>query len=354
MKSIVVAMSGGVDSSVAAYLLKEEGYQVIGVSFQLFDESWLGERSFRHCCADFERAINVCERLGIPFAIKNLSEKFYKLIIEPFVKSYLSGFTPNPCVFCNPLIKMEALEEVVKEAGADLYSTGHYARVVQKDGKYFIAKAIDAEKDQSYFLYRLTQKHLRRLVLPLGTRMKLDIKKLARTVFPEIDFPFESQEICFVPDNYKDFLKNKFNVKESSGEIVDKEGNVVGIHKGIAFYTVGQRKGLGISAGKPLYVIKIEPKHNRIVVGEKEDLFPHGIELKELSFPANDILSERLDCLVKARYRMQPVKAEVRIINHDRARVKFIEPCAFPAPGQSVVFYDGEVVIGGGVIKKWL
>lgn len=354
MNSVVVAMSGGVDSSITAYLFKEMGYRVTGVNFQLFNISWYGETVLKRYQANLERAKKVADLLGIPFMVKDVSEQFYKSVVEPFVKSYISGYTPNPCVFCNPLIKMEALKEIANEVGSDLYATGHYARIVEKDGKFFVATSTHKEKDQSYFLYRLTQEHLKQLKLPLGTRIKSDIKKFVRKVFPEIEFTEESQEICFIADNYKNFLKNTFRIKETPGEIVDKDGKVLGTHRGIAFYTVGQRKGLGIATGKPLYVIRIEPESNRIVVGEKNDLYPEKIELKALTFSAGSPLSRKFKCYVKARYRMQPVKAEVTIINEDRAIVRFLEPCAFPAPGQSAVFYDKEIVIGGGIIEKWL
>lgn len=348
-----VAISGGVDSTFAALSLKQSGYEVTGVHLKMFREKSALPLPVERQKRNLERARQIASELGIEFAVIDVSEQFEKEIIRYFVNAYASGITPNPCVFCNPLIKFSSLLRFADDIGAAVVATGHYARVERANGTFLLKKAVFAEKDQSYFLYRLDQTVLSRVVLPLGTQVKNEVKRLISASISGVGFEAESQEVCFIERDYREFLLSVSPELAQAGPIVDEHGNRLGEHRGIAFYTVGQRKGLGIAAGKPLYVIKIDAASNMLVVGPRERLYPETILVKELSFPAGRPDHDSFVCTVKARYRMKEVPAEVKLMG-DSAEVRFLDRCAFPAPGQAAVFYQGDRVIGGGTIHRWL
>jgi tRNA-specific 2-thiouridylase len=353
---VVVAMSGGVDSSVAAALLKKEGYQVIGITMQLWPADKSGDR-FGGCCGTsaVEDAKKVAYKLGIPHYVMDFRDIFAQKVIADFCREYSSGRTPNPCIRCNRYIKFDALLEKARGLGADFIATGHHARV-EKDkttGRYLLRKGIDREKDQSYFLYALTQEQLSHTLFPVGNFTKEQVRKIARELtLPVADKP-GSQEICFIPDdNYVEFLKDYIPRAAEPGPILNEQGNIVGHHQGILFYTIGQRKGLRIAAKGPLYVIDIKPERNAIVVGSKEKAFGDELIADNLNWVNIARLTQSITVKAKIRYRHPEAEATVTPIDDDRIYVKFTEPQLAIAPGQAIVFYDGDIVIGGGTIAS--
>jgi tRNA-specific 2-thiouridylase len=349
-------MSGGVDSSVAAALLKKEGYQVIGITMQIWPADKNGDR-FGGCCGTsaVEDAKKVAYKLGIPHYAMDFRDIFAQKVIADFCREYSSGRTPNPCVRCNQYIKFNALLEKARGLGADFVATGHHARV-EKDkttGRYLLRKGIDREKDQSYFLYALTQEQLSHTLFPIGNYTKAQVRKIARELtLPVADKP-GSQEICFIPDdNYAEFLKDYIPRAAEPGPILNEQGNIVGHHQGILFYTIGQRKGLGIAAREPLYVIDIKPERNAIVVGSKEKAFGDELIADNLNWVNIARLTQSITVKAKIRYRHPEAEATVTPIDDDRIYVKFTEPQLAIAPGQAIVFYDGDIVIGGGTIAS--
>jgi len=346
---VFVAMSGGIDSSVSAVLLKEKGYEVIGVTM-CFNLD-IPKRKRPVCCdrMAIEDARKVCYKLGIKHYVLNFSEILKEKIIKNFCREYLSARTPNPCVDCNRYIKFGALLEKVVNLGADFLATGHYARIEKKDGLYYLKKAKDINKDQSYFLYYLTQDKLKRIIFPLGEYLKSEVKELARDLNLPVANRAPSQDICFLPtDNYREFLSLYFKEKIKPGEIVDKEGRVLGRHKGLCFYTLGQREGLGLGGG-PFYVINLDKKTNRLVVGRKEDTYRKRFFIKKPHFITEPI-KNRIVLNVKIRYNQQDIPAEV-IPEENYLEVEFFKPQSAVTPGQSAVFYKDDLVLGGGIIE---
>lgn len=355
MALILTAVSGGVDSSVAAYLLKEAGHDILAVNFKMLDASWADSETISRHNAYHERAKKVCKHLGVPFLQIDVSKAFYEEVVNYFVMSYTKGFTPNPCTLCNPHIKFSNLLKLSVEHKADYFATGHYAQVFRSGDQILLAKGTDKGKDQSYFLYRLTREHLEKLILPLGEMFKEETQALASKAFPGFEFPSESQDVCFLTGSYKEFLKRISPESARPGNFVDKNGHILGKHKGIAFYTVGQRKGFGLALGKPMYVYKLDSETGNVIVAEKKDENePRAIAVSRLSFVAGVPPACSFECYAKIRYRMREKKVRITIKSADSCIVQFLEPCPYPAPGQSIVFYEGEIVIGGGIIKKWL
>jgi tRNA-specific 2-thiouridylase len=354
-RKAVVALSGGVDSAFAAFFLQEQGLEVTGVFFKMFPEK---SKLSRHLPLkkqqqNLERVERLAKELNIRFFAVDVSSDFEKEVIRKFIKVYLKGRTPNPCVLCNPGIKFAHLLNIAKELGADIIATGHYARIVQRENFYSLLKAIDKTKDQSYYLYLLDQDKLAFIFLPNGYFLKKEVKEKMSQLLKSISFEEESQEVCFIEKDYREFLRQVAPEAIKPGDFVLKDGTVVGKHKGIAFYTVGQRRGLGLSLGKKMYVIGINAQSNQVVLGEEKDLYPERIVLESVHFirpPA----SNYFECKIKARFRSPDVSCQVKLRQEGEAEVKFLEKCAFPAPGQSAVFYIGEEVIGGGIIAKWL
>lgn len=344
IKRVLVAMSGGVDSSVAAALLQQQGYDVEGVTMKLTEG----------LCCDIGSAQAVCGRLGIPHRMLDLRKEFTAEIIRNFIDEYRSGRTPNPCIRCNDVIKFRALLTYARERDFAFLATGHYARVERDTAtsRFTLKKGSDASKDQSYFLYRLTQDQLAHVLLPLGDRRKTEVRMLAKNLnLPAAGRP-ESQEICFVPDNdYRAFLKTHAPDILRRGEIVMTDGTVVGKHEGIAFYTIGQRRGVGIASGGRLYVVRIEPGRNRVVLGQREDLATAFMRVSDAVFLPFDTLSAPLSVGVKVRYRSSLHRATIQPADNDRVAVAFEQPVAGVTPGQAAVFYDGEAVVGGGIIE---
>jgi tRNA-uridine 2-sulfurtransferase len=356
---VLVAMSGGVDSSVAAALLREQGYDVVGVAMRLTPEDVSsGGRRRATCCShdDFEDARRVAELMDFPFYVVDLRGEFGARVIDYFVSEYLNGRTPNPCVMCNREIKFDRLWKRACALDADFVATGHYARIERNAGGYRLMRALDGSKDQSYFLFALGQAELARTLFPLGAMTKAQVRERARALgLVNADKP-ESQEICFVADgDYAGFVeRNADPTRLRGGRILDVDGNAIGLHGGIHRFTIGQRRGLGLAVGGPLYVRALKPETADVEVGRREDLVARGLVAADVSF-VNPVRSmAEMEIEVKIRYRHPPLRAKLATIADDRAEVRFASGSGGPAvtPGQACVFYRGDEVLGGGFIER--
>jgi tRNA-specific 2-thiouridylase len=349
----VVAMSGGVDSSVAAALLKKQGYEVIGITmcFNLMDS----KRKKPACCSlqGIEDARRVAHKLGLRHYVLNMQKALEEHVIKNFCEEYIKGRTPNPCVRCNQYLKFDALLKKAASLDAKFLATGHYARIVKSSKGYLLKKARDSYKDQSYFLYRLNQNQLKYINFPLGNFTKIEVRRIAREFNLPIADKAASQEICFLPDgNYRFLLKVRLKMDTNPGNVIDRQGNLLGQHRGIAYYTIGQREGLGIAKGYPLYITRIDPKKNQIIVGSREDAEGGDFLVRDLSFILSPI-KKIIAAAVKIRYNHKEANAILKPIA-DTIRVSFKEPQFAITPGQSAVFYDKDKVLGGGIIDKVL
>lgn len=353
-KKVVIGMSGGVDSSVAAYLLKEQGYEVIGVTMQIWQED--DEYTDREggCCSigAVEDARRVADKLDIPFYVMNFRKEFEKKVIDYFIDEYLIGRTPNPCIACNRYIKFDSFLKKAKAIGADYVATGHYAKIVKEGDKYLLKSAKDDRKDQTYALYNLDQSMLKHTLMPCGEYTKPKIREIAKELGLEVHDKKDSQEICFVYDNnHGRFIETEAPGKVKPGNFVDKEGNILGKHKGIVHYTIGQRKGLGIALGKPIYVTDINVKKNEVVIGDEVDIFRNKLIASDLNFIPFDKLEEPMEIQAKIRYSAPKAKAKLIPLGEDRVKVVFEENQRAITKGQAVVFYQDDLVVGGGTIE---
>ena len=351
MKKAIIAMSGGVDSSVAAYFMKKNGYECIGATMKLYDDELIGENEDKTCCSldDVEDARNVARKLGIPYYVFNFKDDFREKVIENFISTYENGGTPNPCIECNRYLKFEKLMQKMKELSYDYVVTGHYATVEEKDGRYYLKKGKDLSKDQSYVLYSLTQQQLSHTVFPLGEFTKDEIRLIAENNgFINADKK-ESQDICFVPDgDYAAFIEKYRQKKYPDGDFVDVTGRKIGTHKGIIRYTIGQRKGLGIALGHPAYVVDKDIINNKVVLGTENDLVSETLVANNFNW-IYPIPEGKIRCKAKTRYNMKEVNC-LAYITDDKVVVEFDEPIRAVTKGQAVVLYDGDYVIGGGTI----
>jgi len=349
---IAVAMSGGVDSSVAAALLVEQGHEVIGLSMQLYDQT--GHQPFGSCCTldDLHDARRVAATLGVPHYILNFERQFTETVIANFVDEYASGRTPIPCSHCNSDLKFSTLLERARGLGAESVATGHYARVAQaSDGRWVLTRSCDKGKDQSYFLFSLTQGQLARAVFPVGTLTKPAVRAEAARLGLAVADKADSQEICFVPDgDYATFVEARAP-SVRAGVIVDQRGEQLATHAGVHRFTVGQRKGLGIAAPAPLYVLTIDADSGRVTVGPRSALDRAALTVSGVNWISRDGLEEWSPAAVQIRHRHQPASGRVRSMHGGRAEFEFDEPQAAVTPGQAAVFYDGDVVLGGGWIE---
>lgn len=353
---VVVAMSGGVDSSVTAALVKEAGYDVIGITLKTWPSELCKNDSPKTCCSlrDVEDARSVAAILDIPFYVLNVEEEFKKYVIDYFTEEYAQGRTPYPCVHCNDKVKFLALWKRVKPLGARYIATGHYARVEfdSRWGRYVVKEAADPSKDQSYVLFGLTQEQLSYTQFPIGNFTKHQIREKAKELGLRVFDKPDSQEICFIPDHdTQGFLKRVLEGRDLSGRIVDKEGNVLGTHSGIFQFTIGQREGLGVNRGKPSYVVEIKPQTRDLVIGDREECFARECSAEKINWQAWGALSEPVKAQAKIRYKH--AKASVTLFPEENGeiRVVFDEPQNAVTPGQAIVFYDGKTVLGGGWIK---
>jgi tRNA-specific 2-thiouridylase len=356
---ILVAMSGGIDSTVTAMILQEQGYEIIGITMKTWDYATSGgDRKETGCCSldSINDARQVAVEKGFHHFIVDIREEFGDYVIDNFVDEYLAGRTPNPCVLCNTHIKWEALIKRADALGCDYIATGHYARIGEHNGRHFIQRAIDLNKDQSYVLWGLSQECLKRSMFPLGNMTKPEVRQLAADYgYVELSQKPESYEICFVPDNdYRGFLKRRLPdlaEKVDGGTYVNTEGKVIGTHHGYPFYTVGQRKGLGKAFLEPMYVSEIIPETNTIVLGREDDLIRNRMMVGGVNLQKYDRLPEGIEAATKIRYKDGGTMSELRQLQDGRVEVSFLANVKGVAPGQSAVFYEGDDVIGGGVIQ---
>lgn len=355
-KKVVVGMSGGVDSSVAAYLLKKQGYEVIGVTMQIWQEDEREESDGQGCCGNraADDARRVAGNIGIPHYVMNFKKEFKENVIDYFLREYACGRTPNPCIACNRYVKWEALLNRSLEIGADYIATGHYARIEKlPNGRFAVKNSVTAKKDQTYALYNLTQEQLSRTMMPVGDYTKEEIRRIAKEAGLMVADKPDSQDICFVPDHdYAGFIEKNSEIPCRPGNFVDSGGNVLGRHKGIFHYTVGQRKGLNLSLGHPVFVREIRQDTNEVVLGKNEELFTDRLVAEHMNYMSVDDINGDLRIFAKIRYNHKGTWATIRKISNDRIECVFDEPVRAITPGQAVVFYDGDYVMGGATIIK--
>lgn len=347
MAKVLVGMSGGVDSSVTALLLKEQGHEVIGVTMNV----WTSDSSCNSISA-MEDAKTVCEKLKIPYHIIDFRDTFKKNVIDYFASEYMNGKTPNPCNACNRYVKFEALiNEAHSGFKCDYIATGHYARIGEENGRYFLKKSVTDKKDQTYALYNLTQEQLKHTIMPLGEYTKDQIREIAEKNNLINAKKRDSQEICFIPDNdYAGFIERNYGYKTRPGKFVDVNGNVMGEHRGIIHYTIGQRKGLEIAFGQRMYVVGLDMEKNEVILGNDEDLFKDTLICDKLNWMTIDELVEPMKVTAKIRYSAKPEVATLYPLNDGKVKVIFEVPQRAITPGQAVVFYDEDKVVGGGTI----
>ncbi|MGN1345834.1 MAG: tRNA 2-thiouridine(34) synthase MnmA [Eubacteriales bacterium] len=351
----MIAMSGGVDSSVAAYLMKEAGFSCMGVTMKLFHNEDIGIPREHSCCSldDVEDARSVAFRLGIPYHVFNFSERFEEEVIRRFVSAYENGRTPNPCIDCNRYLKFDKLYRRAVELGYDTVVTGHYARIERDEasGRFLVKKAADAQKDQSYVLYTLTQEQLAHTQFPLGGMAKPEVRRIAEEQGFLNARKHDSQDICFVQNgSYADFIEAYTGRHWPEGNFVDREGRVLGRHRGIIRYTIGQRRGLGLALPEPLYVCAIRPSDNTVVLGKEAELFTRTLTAQNINLIALPTLDKPTRLRAKVRYRQPETWATVTQEGEDTLRIEFEEPQRAITGGQAVVLYDGDTVVGGGTI----
>ncbi len=359
---VLVAMSGGIDSTITALMLQDQGYEVIGITMKTWDYATSGSSKKETGCCNldsFNDARMAAVQHGFPHFVLDIRDEFGTAVIDNFVEEYLAGRTPNPCVMCNTHIKWRALLKRADALDCEFIATGHYAFVHQhENGRYFLSKGVDELKDQSYVLWGLQQDLLSRTLLPLGKYKKPEIRQMAIDYgYHELAKKSESYEICFVPDNdYRGFLKNKIAGLETAvegGHFVDAEGNIIGKHRGYPFYTIGQRKGLEITFGKPVYVTAIHPENNTVVLGDEKDLAGRSLMVSGLNLQKYETITDGMEVITKIRYKDKGGLSNI-YAEGNQVRVHFYEPVKSIAPGQSAVFYEGDDVVGGGIISRKL